>query len=118
MYHIYTLHDNDTDLVTSQNENKRLRIQSDWSWWVSGSPGTTQHSLWSRVLVRQLNRGVAQRAQVTMFLREAEGRSWSRYWPRTIPFDGVVVRGREYGGGSGHVGDHGADWPGRLEVPL
>ena len=66
------------------NENKRLRIHSDWSWWVSGSPRTTQHNLWSRLSVRQLNIGVAQRAQVTMFLRETEGRCWSRYWPRTI----------------------------------
>ena len=56
-----------------------LEILGGWSlqrsWQVSGSPLAAQHGLWSRVSVRQLNIGVAQGAQVTMSLRETEGRA-------------------------------------------
>ena len=45
------------------------------SWQTSGSPRAAQQGLWSRVSVRQLNIGVAQGAQVTMSLRDTEGRA-------------------------------------------
>ena len=45
------------------------------SWQMSGSPRAAQHGLWSRVSVRQVNMGVAQGAQVTMSLRDTEGRA-------------------------------------------
>ena len=56
-----------------------LEIMGGWSlhrsWQVYGGPWAVEHGLWSRVSVRQVNIGVAQGAQVTMSLRDTEGRA-------------------------------------------